>query len=163
MELFNALGLDLKILLAQFVNFAVLVFVLYRFGYKPILSFLDERNKKIAKGITNAEEARKNLKEISEKEKTVLAEARKESQEMINLAKDTAEKSKLEIMEKTQEESRKIIEAAKKKVEEEKNRAIREIKSEVAELVSLATEKVIKEKMDTEKDKKIIEDSLGER
>lgn len=161
MELFKALGLDLKILLAQLVNFAVLVLVLYRFGYKPILSFLDDRKKKIERGIANAEKAEKRLEDISKKEKEVLAKARGEAQEMINLAKETAEKSKAEIVAKAQEESGKMIETAKSRVEEEKSRAIREIKSEVAELVGLAVEKVVKEKVDSEKDRKIIEDLLG--
>lgn len=163
MELFNALGLDLRILLAQLINFAVLVFVLYRFGYKPILSFLDERRTKIEKGIKNAKKAEENLEDIAKKEKEVLAQARKEAQEIISLAKDTAEKSKTEIMAKAQEESQKLAEAAKLKIEEEKNRIIREIKSEVAELVSLAVERVVRKKMDPEMDKKIIEDSLSDK
>ena len=47
MELFSALGLDLRIFIAQFINFAVLVFVLYRFAYNPILKLLEERKEKI--------------------------------------------------------------------------------------------------------------------
>lgn len=57
MELLNALGIDWKILLAQFVNFAVLVFVLWKFAYKPIFKFLEDRKNKIEEGIKNAEQA----------------------------------------------------------------------------------------------------------
>ena len=47
MELFNALGINLKILVAQLINFLVLFIVLYKFGYKPMLKFLDDRKDKI--------------------------------------------------------------------------------------------------------------------
>lgn len=54
MELFNALGVDLKILFAQLVNFAILFFVLYKFAYKPLLKLIDDRKDMIEDGVLNA-------------------------------------------------------------------------------------------------------------
>jgi len=57
MKLLQALGLDIRILSAQLINFAVLLFVLWRFGYKPILKFLDDRKDQIEKGVDDAKKA----------------------------------------------------------------------------------------------------------
>ena len=161
MELLNALGFDWKIFLAQLFNFAVLVFVLYRFGYKPIIEFLDERKKNIEKGLKNTEESNKKLEEVSKIEKEILEKARDEAKEIINLAKDTAQKSRLQIIKKAEDESGAILEKVKLEIKEEKAKVMREVKTQAVELVILATEKMIKEKIDSEKDKMIIKKSIG--
>ena len=72
MELIKALGIDnYQVLIAQFLNFAVLLFILYKFAYGPMMKMLDERTAKIDKGIKDAEKAKENLKEVAEKEKKV--------------------------------------------------------------------------------------------
>ncbi len=58
MKLITALGLDYRILLAQFFNFAILLFVLWRFAYKPVFNILEERRAKIAKGISDSDQAK---------------------------------------------------------------------------------------------------------
>jgi len=63
METLSSLGIDLKILLAQLVNFGILIFLLSKFLYKPVLKMLDQRKKKIAESIKKAEEIEK--KEIA--------------------------------------------------------------------------------------------------
>ncbi len=75
MELFSALGINLKILIAQFINFSIFFFVLYKFAYKPMLKFLDDRKQKIEKGLNDAEKANNKLIELEEKEKEIIAQA----------------------------------------------------------------------------------------
>jgi len=79
MELIKALGLDLKILLAQFVNFSIFAFVLYKFGFKPMLKFLDERKDKIEAGLKSSEAAKKKLEELNKKEIDIITKANKEA------------------------------------------------------------------------------------
>ncbi|MFC1637972.1 F0F1 ATP synthase subunit B [Patescibacteria group bacterium] len=157
MELINALGLNVKILLAQLINFSVLLFVLYKFAYNPILKMLDERNDKIEKGIKDAESATDKLVEIEKKEKKVLSDARKEAQKIISSAEDMAKKNKEDIMEDAKKQSQDILEKAKRTIEQEKSQMMAEVKKEVIELVGVATEKVVGEKIDEDKDKEIIE------
>lgn len=157
MELLKALGFDYRILIAQLVNFAVLVFVLYRFGYKPILKFLDNRREKIEMGVKNFKEAQKKLLEIEEKEKKVLVEARKEAQKIINMAEEAAKKDQEGIVKVANEQSAKIIKEAEKRIAEEKDKILREVRVEVSSLVVAATEKFMKEKIDQEKDRELIE------
>ncbi len=160
MELFNALGINGKILLAQFINFAVLVFVLWRFAYNPILKFLEDRRKKIEDGVKNSELAVTKLAEIAEKEKEVIVQAKKEALEIINGAKENAEKKGVELVKIAQEEASIILSKEREKFNQEKIEAFKEMKNNLSELVVLAVEKVIEEKMTTEKDMDIIKKSL---
>lgn len=162
MELINALGLNVKILLAQLINFGVLVFVIYKFAYGPIMKVLDERQAKIEKGIDDANEAGKKLVEIEEKEKNVLAEARKEAQEIIRKAQDVAEGSKTQIIEETKQEAAKIMTNTQRKIEQEREKIMGEVRGEISGLILAVTEKLIDEKMDGEKDKKLVENMISD-
>ena len=160
MELINALGLNVKILLAQLVNFAILLFVIYKYAYGPIMKVLDERQEKIEKGISDAVTAGARLTEITEKEKEVLATARKQAQEIVSKAELIAMKNKEELIIAAKEQSQKILADAEKKIEMEKNKMMQEVKGQIAELVVTATGKVIGEKIDADKDKDLINKSL---
>lgn len=157
MRLIDALGLNWKILLAQLINFAILVWVLHRFGYGPFIKFLDSRRKKIEEGLRNKEVADKKLLEVGEKEKEILTEAKKEAQRIITSSGDLAEKNRKEILEKAEEDARQMFKAAQTKAEMEKKRIISEAREEVAGLVVMAVEKLIDKKMDSEEDRKFIE------
>ena len=159
-ELLTKLGIDWKLLIAQIVNFLVLLFVLWKFAYGPVLAMLDKRQKKIEKGLKDADEAHKKLAESEEKQKEILRKARTEAKDIVEKAYIQAEKSKSEIAGEAKKQSDKIIANAKDQIEQEKNKMITEVKSEIGSLVVAATEKIIGEKMDSEKDKKLIEESL---
>jgi len=160
MELLGNLGINGKLLIAQIINFLILLFVLYKFAYGPILKMLEERTNKIEKGLKDADESHKKLAEIVQKEKEVMAEARKEAQAIIVKAEEQAKKNKEDIITESKTQSEKILADAQKKIEEEKNKMMVEVKGEIANLVVLATEKMIGEKMDTAKDKELIEKSI---
>jgi F-type H+-transporting ATPase subunit b len=160
MELLNNLGINGKLLLAQIVNFLVLLFVLYKFAYGPVLKLLNERTSKIEKGLKDAEDAQKKLEEISEKEKEVLARARKQAQEIVAKAEEVAIKSKEEIMASAKEQSEKILNDSAKKIESEKMLMFQEVKKQVSELVISATGRVIDEKLDEKKDRELVEKAI---
>lgn len=158
--LIGTFHIDYKILIAQMVNFAIVLFVLYKFAYKPLLKVMTDRTEKIEKGIKNAEEANKKLQETEKKEKEVLGNARKEAQAIIESAEKTAAKNKEELLNEAKKKSEEIVANTQKQLEEEKKKMMSEIKSEIADLVVAATGKVIDEKMDSGKDKEIINKAL---
>lgn len=160
-ELLTSLGIDWKLFIAQLVNFGILLFILYKFAYKPVLKMLDDRTEKIEKGLADAEESGKKLKEIEEKEKNVLIEAKKEAKNIIRKAEDQAEINKAELVEIAQTESDKIIEKAKKVASEEKDKMMADVKGEVSALVAVAVEKVIDEKMNDDKDAQIVKEVIS--
>lgn len=160
MELLNNLGINIKLLVAQIINFLVLLFVLYKFAYGPVLKMLENRTKKIEKGLKDAEDAKNKLVEIAEREKKILAEARNEAQKIIKKSEDVALKNARDIEVSAKEQSKKILAEAKVQIEQEKNKAVKDAKSEIADLVVRATEKIIDEKMNSAKDKELIEKAI---
>ena len=160
-ELISKLGIDWKLLIAQIVNFLVLLFVLWKFAYGPILAMLEKRQKKIEKGLKDAEAAGKKLEESEEKQKEILKRARTEAKDIVEKARIQAEKAKSEIAVEAKVQAEKIITSAKAEIEQEKQKTIAEIKSEIGGLVVAAAEKIVGEKMDAEKDKKLIEEAIS--
>ena len=158
--LLSKLGIDWKLLIAQLVNFLIVFFVLKKFVYKPILATLDKRTAKIEKGLEDAQAANKRLKEITEKEKTVLAQAKKEAQQIIKSSEEQAKANAVSIVLEARNQSEKLLVSAKNQIEQEKNKMLSEVKGEIASLVVLATEKIIGEKLDKEKDRELIEKSI---
>ena len=159
-EIIKTFHIDTKLILAQFTNFVIVFFVLYKFAYGPVLKLLKERTKKIEKGLRDAEESQKKLTEMSEKEREVLVKARKDAQEIIKKAEDQAIKNKEGIIAEANKQAEVLIKKAQLGIEEEKNKVMSEVKNEIAGLVMLATEKIIGEKVSSESDKRIIEEAI---
>ena len=160
MELFNALGVNIKILIAQFLNFAVLVFVLYRFGYKPILKMIDERQKKIEEGINNTHKTREKLDEIAREKKEIIQAARAEAQVIMEKARVQAENKQKEMISRAKEEIGQVINQEKAKIRQEKAESLKQIRQEVSSLVLIALDRVLGEKIDDKKDKDIIQKAV---
>ncbi|HBI50496.1 MAG TPA: ATP synthase F0 subunit B [Candidatus Moranbacteria bacterium] len=155
-ELISTFHIDIKLIIAQLVNFAIVLFVLKRYAYGPMMKLMNERSEKIEKGIADAEESQKRLAEITQKEKEVLVEARKTAQEIVAKAEAVAAANKEEIVVEAKAQAEKILADSAKKIELEKNQMMQEVKGQIAELVVAATRKLIDEKMTSEKDTDLI-------
>lgn len=156
MEALTKLGIDWKLLLAQAVNFVVLLLILRRFAYRPMLEFLDKRAGRIEQGLRDAEAAGKRLEEAARKEEELLAAAREEAKSLVAKAEIAAERRAEAIMAEVEAKSEVIFEEAKKHAEAERERIFREAKEELSSLVLTATEKILGEKA-SGKDKEIVE------
>ena len=159
-QLIQTFHIEANLLLAQLVNFVIVLLVLYKFAYKPILKGLNERTDKIEKGLKDADAAAKKLEKVAEDEKEILASAKKEAQEIVKKSEEISKTNRETAVALTKEASEKILENAKKQIEQEKEKMMSEIKNEVAELVALAAGKVIGEKIDSAKDRELIEKSI---
>ncbi|MDD5527483.1 MAG: F0F1 ATP synthase subunit B [Patescibacteria group bacterium] len=161
MKIFEAFGLDWRILIAQLINFAILFFILWKFAYKPMFKILDERKKKIETGLNYAARAEEKLKEIGEEEKKTMVAAKKEAAKFMEEAKKEAEESRKKQIEKTKEEIGQLINQEKENMRLEKAEVLASINREVAELVALTVEKVIEEKMSGQKDEELIKKAIS--
>lgn len=159
-ELIKTFHIDIKLILAQLVNFAIVLFVLKRYAYGPVLKMMEERGEKIEKGVADAENAGKKLAEIVEKEKAVLVEARKQAQEIVAKAEAVAVKNKEEIIVEAKAQSEKILADSAKKIEQEKNQMMQEVKGQIAQLVISATGKIVDIKIDENKDSQLIKNAI---
>lgn len=144
----------------QALNFLILLFILHRVLYKPLIKLLNEREKKIREGIENAEKADLILKEASLKRDDLLKKARVESQFILEKGIKAGEERKAALIHEAQQESARIIEAGHRLVEQQKAKAAQEIQKNIVSLLVKATEKVLKEKIDAAKDGQLIQESI---
>ncbi|QQS15446.1 MAG: F0F1 ATP synthase subunit B [Candidatus Moraniibacteriota bacterium] len=156
MDVLSKLGIDWKLLVAQVINFLVLLWVLRKFAYRPMLEFLEKRAKHIESGLRDAKRATEKLSEIEAKEREVLEEARKESAAIVARARESAEKIADKVMAESREESERILVETRKKLEAERESVRVEMKRELVGLVLLATEKVLAEKLNRADDEVLI-------
>lgn len=107
------LGIDPRLILAQIVNFGIILFLLTRILYKPILTFLAKRKKEIADGVAMAENMKLEEKKMAEKQEKLLADARKQAKAMIDDAKKTAKEEVAVMMEKAQKQASQLMDKTK--------------------------------------------------
>src|SRR3989339_409682 len=142
-ELISQLGIDWKLLLAQIINFLVLLFVLYKFLYKPVLGLMEKRSKHIEESLKKAEQIEANLKETESKREQTIIQAKEEARQIIVSAKQQAEETKSKIIETSKKEGDLLLTKALEQIEVSKQRAIQEIQGEVSDLVVSAAKKII--------------------
>ncbi len=162
MELLHAFGIDIKLVIANLLNFGILMFILYKLAYQPILNFVHERNKTIEEGVKNAEEAARALENAQANQEAIEAAARKEAQNIIVMARTQAESQAQGIVEKSQAEAESLLVKAKAQGEQERQSMMKEAQKQIGTLVVLLSEKIINEKMDVKLDQKLIEEALDQ-
>ncbi len=154
MELFYALGLDVRILLAQFINFAILVFVLYRFAYKPIFNVLEERKRKIQEGVEKSERAEKTLEEAHQKSAEIIKQAKKEAKEIVEKASRTAQSQREDLLSVTKGDIDEMMKKAQKEISDEKKHLLEDIRKDIVRLILLSVEKILQKDM-SESDRRV--------
>lgn len=139
------------------VTFLILLIILKKTAWQPILQALKEREDKIRSSLEKAEQAKKEAEEILARNQKHLADAEEQVRKIINEGRDYANKLRTEIVSKANEEAQKMIETAKQEIENKKQEALGELKEIVADLSISAAEKILEETLDKEKHKKLIE------
>jgi F-type H+-transporting ATPase subunit b len=120
MEILNQFGFDIKLFVAQIINFLVIAYVFKRFLFKPILNTLQNRNKLIKKGLKDAEDAAIALNNAQNKSDEILSKASKEAERIIAEAKELAQNSREKIIENTKKEIEKMMQQTKEQIELER-------------------------------------------
>ncbi|MDP3941653.1 MAG: ATP synthase F0 subunit B, partial [bacterium] len=105
MEILDKFGIDPVLLVAQFINFGIILYVLKKFLYKPVMMMLKTRRDEIQKGLTDAEKAAKLLEEASEKEKKLLRNAQQEAKKLLSDARVQAN----DILDAAKQDTLKIV------------------------------------------------------
>jgi F-type H+-transporting ATPase subunit b len=161
-DAFSALGVSVPLLLAQIVNFAVLLIILRFTLYKPVLRMLDDRKQRIAEGLNAAEIARREAASAQANIQAQLEAARKEGQEIVANAQAIANRIEAESREQAAREREAALEKARNEIQLERDRAIAELRREFAAITVAAAEKVINQSLDQQAHQRIIEETLAE-
>ena len=153
--------LDPGLFIWTILTFLLLLMVLAKFAWKPLLAMLDERQKSIDDSLLSAEKARQELEGINQKSEAILSKSRTEAQTIVTDAKSAADKLKEDIVLKAKKEADGQLEKAKNQISVEKNKALLEIRQEVVDLSITVAEKIIKKNISKDDNASIIEDSLN--
>ena len=137
-------------LIAQIVNFLILVGILTKFAYKPLMQALAERQNKIAENIDSAERVRKEAEELKSGYQEQLSQARLQAQAIVEKAEKLAEETKEEILQQARVESARILKTAQEEVARERTLALAQLKGEVVALSMAAATKIIEKNIDNE-------------
>ncbi len=162
MEIFEALGINWKILIGQILNFLVLFYLMKRFVFGPFLRILEQRKEKIDLVFSKEKEIKEKLLSIEKEKEKILKEAEKMAQAIIREAEKRAKKTTEAILEEAQKTKEEIIAKAKKTALNEIEAMKNDFYQKNLELVFLIVEKFLKEKLTKEKDKEIIKKLLKE-
>lgn len=153
---------DLGLLVWMLLSFGVVVFVLAKFAWKPILKALKDRERSINKSLTAAQRAKEEMAKIEFGNEKITALAKIERDNLLKEAKELKDKIIEEAKEEARKEAKQIIDQAVQSVHKEKNEAINEIKNQIAALSVDIAEKLIKQKLTDESKQKKLLDSLIE-
>ncbi len=156
------LGINLPSLIAQLVNFGLLLLLLYFLLYKPILRMLDQRSAKIKESMQKAEEIKERAAKAEEEVKAQLDAARKEGQALVTQARQIGERVKEEARVEARKETESLLARAQDEGRRERDEAVQELRKEFADLAILAAQKVINQSLDKQAHQRLIQEVLEE-
>ncbi len=139
----NQFGIATNYIVMQFVSFCILAFALYRWGLKPVLATMDERQHKIESGLKYAEEMKAKLEQASQHSEEILRKAAVEAQSIVNDARKTAKELADRQTLDTAAQTAAMLAKAQQAIELERGKMIAEVRGEIARLVTLTTGKVL--------------------
>ena len=141
------------------IIFGIVLYILKKFAWKPILNALKEREQSIEEALSSADKAREEVEGLKADNEKIIAEARRQKDVILKEAKDIKDKMLVEAKDKASKEGQKIVEAARQQIEAEKEAAISEMKLQVTELSVLVAEKIIQKEL---KDKNVQEEIVND-
>ena len=145
------------------VLFVLLVLLLKKYAWGPILEAVNNREEGIKNALASAEEAKKEMQNLTADNANLLKEARAERDAMMKEAREIKEKMISEAKEEAKEEATKMIELAKMSIEQEKQAALAHLKKEVGELSITIAKAVVKKELSSQDDQiKLVEGMLEE-
>jgi len=144
------------------ITFLILLVVLKKVAWSPIISALETREKEIKDALNAADKAKDNAEKAQKDYEAVVAKAQAEGQEIVAESRKVGAKLKVEIEESARKSAEDIAEKAKEQIVAEKEKALSEIHDIAVELTMKTAEKVVKRNLTTDDNKKFIDDTLNQ-
>jgi len=159
----GALGLSLSSFIIQLITFILVLLLLKKFAFKPIIRILDKRHQVIEDGVKLGEEMEKQREHLKEEELKIIAEARHQADRII----ETGHKEAREIVREAEKSAKvkadSMMVDAEQRIKEETAQARRKLEKDIVGLVSEATETIVEEKVDAKKDAALIDKAMKGR
>lgn len=152
---------DFGLLFWTALVFVLLLFVITKFIWKPILSMVNEREQKITESLELAERTKAEMQSLQAENENILKQARAERDAMLKDAREVAAKLVEEAKDGAKSESEKILAAARQSIETEKAAAVAELKTQVASFALEIAEKVIRGELSSDDKQKMLAEQLA--
>lgn len=145
------------------LSFLIIVFLLGKFAWKPILKAIKEREDTIQNALEAADRAKEEMRKLKESNESLLQQAREERDQLMKEARETKDQIISEAKNKAKEEADKILASSREEIKNEKTKAIEELKGQVAEISFQIAEQVLAEKLaDSDKQSDSVRKALSE-
>lgn len=158
----EGLGINLPSLLAQLINFIILMGILYLVAYKPILRMLDERTGRIRESMEQTEKIKQQAEDAEAEFKKQIAAASKQGQQVIDRAARTAEEIRQKARREAEVEAETLLTRARVEIRRGRDEVVDELRREFASIAILAAGKVIDRSLDKEAHRQVIDKVLKE-
>jgi F-type H+-transporting ATPase subunit b len=143
------------------IIFLILMFVLAKFAFPPILGYAAAREKRIQDALDQAQRDREESARALEEQKQALLRAREEAQGYVGEAQKTAERVRKDILEKARVEQEEMLARAKREIEDERLRAVDSLRREAVDLAVAAASKLVEKRLDSQEDRRIVTEFLA--
>lgn len=144
------------------VIFLLLLFVLARYAFPPILGYAEAREKRIQESLDEARRAREEAASLLERQRQELAQARQQGQQFIAEARQSAETVRQEMLRQARDEQESLLERARSEIDREREKAVEALRRETVDLALAAASKLVHERLDAEEDRQLVKDYLAQ-
>jgi len=158
---FTPFSINTGLIFWTIVVFAILLALLWRFGWPALLKTVEERERRIQQQLEEAERARAEAARLLEEHKRTMAAARAEAQELIAQARTVAEKERAALLAQAREQYEQLLDRARKEIESEKEKAILELRREAVDLSIAAASKLIEANLDSDANRRLVMEYLA--
>jgi F-type H+-transporting ATPase subunit b len=156
----SVFNLDLGTSTWTLVIFLVLLAVLAKWAFPPILGYAQAREERIQESLDEARVARDEAQKALEEQRRELARSREESQQIIAQGKQDAEKVRQELLTKAKAEQQDVVDRAKQEIRREREQALESLRREAVEISMAAAAHLVGRKMDAEEDRRVVREFL---
>lgn len=143
------------------VIFLLLLFVLAKFAFPPILGYAAAREKRIQDALDAARQERENAERMIEEQRQALLHARDEAQRVVADAQKAAERVRREMLDKARSEQEELIQRARNEIEAERARAVDSLRKEAVDLAIAAASKLVERRLDSQEDRRLVTEFLA--
>lgn len=152
--------LNLGVSFWTIVIFLVLLVLLARYAFPPILGYANERERRIQAALDTAAAERAEAERLLEEQRRLLAASRQQGQQIIGEARQAAERVREELLARAREEQEQLLERARHEIERERERALDALRREAVDLSIAAASRLLEERVDTDSDRRLVREYL---
>lgn len=158
MQIFSTLGIDWQMLVAQLINFAILLTVLTFLVYKPILAVIDKRRERIQKSLDDAKKLEQRLEQMEKERGERMKEIDKEAKTLLESARSQAEKTKEKLLQEAQDDAAQLVEKGHKQLETDRRKMLADIQGTVSAVSIELAQRILQREFSDKDQARILQD-----